>query len=1007
MSGSRIKITHVLTHYETAWIPPEPGRRGPIANVPIAILQTLNAAAEHPTASAKLVETSPEIAKPGNTELQHGSLSTGSEAEEDFDEEVLSGWSSSSLPSVPGDQLPPDSSFGVPEESSQPKTKNVLSDSTAISNRHILMTPTAPRNRVRSVFSIPQEAVQADQLGSFLASKSENGSSGEDPVEEAGLLADTDKAMSTQLSEPVAESTNVQTNGIDMEDDPLEPTIPVKVQANKPLPQLNETQGHIEEDFLSPQETGAAAAHEHSLGTPSHIKSGHSLDLGSEDDNLESMLPQALGDELIELDDELANGQGSPSLPPSTALQWRKPTLQVKRTPYPFGGAPRSSPPNSAAFVSSSPKLSELALHLTRGEVSTSLANLAEDIIPGTHYAQTNPTVADISSRSLGLDGAEEDVDMNDEEAMIEQQLHSEIDAHSQRDQSLSPCKSRSSGLGSPAIEQKEIPRLLPVKNPFDQIPSLPTVEEIEHGKRKAVDLDQLSPFVTKRRKRVKPPPAFNFSQDNRQTQDPSLLAKQHRREFFASRSVDYVDTLDGEVETANLEEDQMEVKADEATQSSANSSTKGTLVDPAQQRPENRVEARTSGLIRYKTDSGLSDYKPQLMSGELTSQDDVSALGDTPDKSIKSAGYPTVHKPPSVLTSTPSTTLHPKSSVYDTFRSTYPDYLGGSKHFLTMCDRINKLLQADHMEHPSLWDDFVIRHNREYRDYLLECTDSGDDPMSYERFYREHIDEPKYNKRILTPAVLKDLIASVGKPDPALLGETSLPNSAKVLVPTVIASTVDLSPREPRSEKPGREEIDLTLEDAITTDASFPKKPSRLRPLPWTKPAQVMQKSPASRVSIRTPKSSLTGQESTFTQTPSRKVRRPQEIMQERVPSQVRSDVDLPRSITTTDQAVNDLPDTHKSPSRPKTSESNRSTVVEWLENTSSRTASSVIPESKPVREENKEDQWWRDRNTPFKAFTRAYARLKSVDGSMGKIDQEGILRVEPRRLDVLKWKI
>jgi hypothetical protein len=42
---------------------------------------------------------------------------------------------------------------------------------------------------------------------------------------------------------------------------------------------------------------------------------------------------------------------------------------------------------------------------------------------------------------------------------------------------------------------------------------------------------------------------------------------------------------------------------------------------------------------------------------------------------------------------------------------------------------------------------------------------------------------------------------------------------------------------------------------------------------------------------------------------------------------------------------------------------------------------------------------------NTPFKAFARAYARLKSIEGNLGTIDQEGILRAGMRQVDVLGW--
>lgn len=59
---------------------------------------------------------------------------------------------------------------------------------------------------------------------------------------------------------------------------------------------------------------------------------------------------------------------------------------------------------------------------------------------------------------------------------------------------------------------------------------------------------------------------------------------------------------------------------------------------------------------------------------------------------------------------------------------------------------------------------------------------------------------------------------------------------------------------------------------------------------------------------------------------------------------------------------------------------------------------------------EEYDEDQWFRDRNTPFKMYVRAYAKLKGVQGRLGQVDEEsGILKpaFADGPLDVLAWKL
>ncbi|KAH0563269.1 hypothetical protein GP486_002165 [Trichoglossum hirsutum] len=76
-------------------------------------------------------------------------------------------------------------------------------------------------------------------------------------------------------------------------------------------------------------------------------------------------------------------------------------------------------------------------------------------------------------------------------------------------------------------------------------------------------------------------------------------------------------------------------------------------------------------------------------------------------------------------------------------------------------------------------------------------------------------------------------------------------------------------------------------------------------------------------------------------------------------------------------------------------------SSVLDWLEKTSSVDSESAEDLSDP-----QEQKWWHDQNTPFKEWSRAYVSLKSVNGMMGGVDREKGKIVPPReKMDVLGW--
>ena len=100
--------------------------------------------------------------------------------------------------------------------------------------------------------------------------------------------------------------------------------------------------------------------------------------------------------------------------------------------------------------------------------------------------------------------------------------------------------------------------------------------------------------------------------------------------------------------------------------------------------------------------------------------------------------------------------------SIFDKFKAAYHMYPGDMKHFVTMCRKIKSLWKT-HL-HQCLWDDFIIRHKIEYAQHLRICAEDGEDALPYEDFYRTEIEEPLYQKRVITPRNLEDATSVLGQ---------------------------------------------------------------------------------------------------------------------------------------------------------------------------------------------------------------------------------------------------
>lgn len=144
---------------------------------------------------------------------------------------------------------------------------------------------------------------------------------------------------------------------------------------------------------------------------------------------------------------------------------------------------------------------------------------------------------------------------------------------------------------------------------------------------------------------------------------------------------------------------------------------------------------------------------------------------------------------------------------VYKQFRSTYPEYTADITHLFKACRSLRVLRAEGRAPHPSLFDDFVIRRELEYAQYLRAVAAEGDDPIPYAQFFDET--EPKYIRRILTAAHLDSLPETCGPVESHKIGfddnvtlTSSLPFSRPSTSPTSIPERAsgEASPEIPYS---------------------------------------------------------------------------------------------------------------------------------------------------------------------------------------------------------------
>ncbi|KAG8533183.1 uncharacterized protein KY384_001966 [Bacidia gigantensis] len=315
--------------------------------------------------------------------------------------------------------------------------------------------------------------------------------------------------------------------------------------------------------------------------------------------------------------------------------------------------------------------------------------------------------------------------------------------------------------------------------------------------------------------------------------------------------------------------------------------------------------------------------------------------------------------------------------SLFDRFKGAYPEYLGDSKHFQASCLKISRISEEGGILPQYVWDDFIIRHKLEYSHYIQQCADTFENPMPYERYYSTMVDTPSFSNKIVNARNLKDGIIASSTSSEAC-EETVRAESPEIEVSPsferpftegIAKITTPLNQTPMQTSSPVT--IDLTLDD----DDPMPYQehhstPSRTasaqksrRDLPWNKETDLsgssVQSSP-SRVDQRR-RNPFSNASPRVTHTRSSKPSRNRvSLVSAESTSTLRANSPLRREFSET----SDLP---APPRKSRTTTSSRERE-----------------KTKELSEGSREDaEWWRDDQTPFKDFVRNFNAIQPGNGN------------------------
>ena len=786
MRLNKVAIILKLTVH-LAWLPALPGHRGPVANVPISILNSLNREADLGVLRAE----NPLKRKRGatvTTEAQGVHIGSSYESESEIP------LSSGQWPSSPDrNQLPPDSSMGstkAPEVND--KTGSVAPSTPGIFTRKLVnispkpsVTPVLPRGIANG---------QASRRSSNEPSPSViSNSAGEDKHLFKCRTVNCGNSYKSALA------LNHHTERYHNLRESREEFKCTEENCNKSYTTSGGLNYHVKHHHNSkkPQIDMPKMSNQVILESPANKEMSASLRVTSQssDSDLEMKVPDAL-----EKDGNMNAGSVPMQKIPSTAPQSEVPFTQVKRTPYSNGqisSAQLGSPLRPGSLGPPTGSLPDSTSHVNLSVSEHTVSPSAEAQAPAVDRQSSNPQGPEMGKTT---------VNTHESNGSMESDTH-KLDSHHE----------------TPVVLERRIPRA----DSADQLLQRPSINGVNtsyrraeteqlidsfHGgdkvKRKPEDATFLSPNVSKRRKRLEFPATSDLPEEVEDRQDPSAGARRIRKEFLASRKGSesstpiqsptkllpdrFNETLPPtEISSADPQTTQAEiyVRTKAATKDANGQQTAivdGLLPANAEKSPypgidldsvESAANDSHSATVTTKhTDQTIESVEHDVAFDEsinqqerhLTGPDDDEARPGAQDQRTEIAKTEQVSErivEDHLLQKTEVSVSNAQSasgSIFDVFKATYPSYTGDIKHFVTMCIKISTLLKAGRMEYQSLWDDFIIRQRTEYASYVIGCTEGGEDPMAYEDSYSNAIMERIYRRLVLTRRNLDEALSLV-----------------------------------------------------------------------------------------------------------------------------------------------------------------------------------------------------------------------------------------------------
>jgi hypothetical protein len=183
---------------------------------------------------------------------------------------------------------------------------------------------------------------------------------------------------------------------------------------------------------------------------------------------------------------------------------------------------------------------------------------------------------------------------------------------------------------------------------------------------------------------------------------------------------------------------------------------------------------------------------RPKQTDAQLQMQ---SSPKPKPEIEAKSASMPVSEPQPSTHTKTPTPEVQARNeqppsapveiakptTVFEAFKEAYSEYQGDIKHFRGQCMQVEKLEQEDKMVPKWMWDDFIIRNRTDYKDYVVKCLEQAETAMPYIRFYKDTIRDTIYKKGIVdSRATLLKALQELGVETPAVQAPVSTPQTVQ-----------------------------------------------------------------------------------------------------------------------------------------------------------------------------------------------------------------------------------